>query len=101
MTKIKTISIPDSEDCFSKLNEITPNNMSFSKQIRIAVVKFVDDADNIDGIDKYIQDDLPSYDAPVEEWMRYIENHPEHVGDLIKRHIQLGNLLKKEHYAIR
>jgi hypothetical protein len=101
MTKIKTISIPDYEDCFTKLNDITPNNMSFSKQVRSAVAKFVDDANNIDDVSEYIQDVIPSYDSPIEDWIKYIGDHPEHVGNIMRRHIQLGNILRKEKYAIQ
>lgn len=100
MTQIKTISIPDHEDCFAKLNDITPQDMSFSKQVRAAVLKFVDDAE--DGtINRYIQDKLPSFDAPIEDWISYMNDHPEHVGNIMRRHIQLGNILRKESYAIR
>lgn len=99
MTQIKSISIPDDEDCFVKLNEITPNNMSISKQVRIAVRAFVEmnDADAF----KYIKEKMPEYTAPIEDWIDYIRNHPEHVREIMDRHIQLGNILSRETYVIQ
>jgi hypothetical protein len=93
MTQVKTISIPDNIDCFDKLNGMTPDDMTFSEQVRIAVGEFVDTREG-DTITKYINDKLPEYDAPIEEWIKYLNAHPEHIDNIMKRHAQLGNILR-------
>ena len=96
MTTVKTVSIPDGIDCFDKLNNITPSDMGFSEQIRLAVRSFISKGT----IDDYIIDELPKFDAPIEQWIDYIKKHPEHVGNIMRRSAQLNNILKKETYAI-
>jgi len=95
MTQVKTISIKD-EYLFDQLNQITPDGTGFSKQITMAVESYVT-ANDIDN--KTVS--MPAYDAPMDDWKDYIKQHPEKVGDIIRRHVQLGNVLKKETYAIR
>jgi len=96
MTRVKTISIPDSIDCFDKLNEITPVDMKFSEQVRLAVREFVESREG-QSITKFIDDKLPEYDAPIEEWIDYINQHPEHTDNIMRRHAQLGNILRGIH----
>lgn len=96
MTRVKTISIPDSVDVFDTLNEITPNDMTFSEQVRLAVGIFVESKDG-KPLTKFMTDMLPEYDAPIEEWIDYINQHPEHTDNIMRRHAQLGNILRGIH----
>lgn len=96
MTRVRTVSIPDDVDCFDKLNNMTPSNMGFSEQVRLAVNTFVQKGN----IDEYLIDKIPLYDAPIEQWIEYIKKHPEHVGEMMRRNAQLRNILLKEEYVI-
>ena len=97
MARIKSVSIPDDIDCFDKLNNMTPSNMGFSEQVRLAVNTFIQKGN----IDEYLIDKIPLYNAPIEQWIEYIKEHPEHTGGIMRRNAQLRNILLKEEYAIR
>ena len=99
MTKIKTISIPDNEDCFDRLNELTPNDMNFSEQVRYAVFEFL--KFNEEKIIREITQQMPNYDSPIEDWISYIKAHPEQTNTLIRKHVKIGNILKGDTIAIR
>jgi hypothetical protein len=72
--------------------------MCFSEQVSNAVGFFVEAETKT--IDEYLTDNRPDYLAPMSDWKKYIANHPEHVGDMIRRHVQLGNILRQEKFAI-
>ena len=99
MTRVKTISIPDDVDCFDLLDGMTPDDMNFSEQVRFAVNEFVESREG-NPITKYINDELPKYDAPIEEWIDYIKKHPESIKNIMDRHVQLGNILRGSVIAI-
>ena len=95
MTKVKSIWIQEkNEQHFEALNEITPDDMSFSKQVGLAVKQFVES-----NADKPVEEDLPAFDAPIEEWIGYLPKHPEHAKNIAKRYAQLGNIFKRELHA--
>lgn len=97
MTQVKSISIKD-EVLFEKLNQYTPGNMGFSQQVSLAVKQFVDECEVLDSppVSK-----LPEFDADITEWIDYIKNHPEHVGNIMRRIVQMSNILRREEYAIQ
>jgi hypothetical protein len=99
MTQIKSIVIPNDSTHYDKLNDITPASMSFSKQVGKAVEHFVNSETKV--IDEYLTDKRPDYLAPIDDWKDYLKRHPEHVGAMIRRHVQLGNILRQESYAIQ
>lgn len=99
MTTIKSISINNNnKDNYEKLNNITPASMGFSEQVSNAVAFFVEQETKT--IDTFLTDDMPNYLAPIDEWKTYFASHPERVGEIIRRHVQLGNILRKESYNI-
>lgn len=96
MTKVKSIWIQEKNvQHFNTLNEMTPDDMSFSKQVGLAVKQFVETNE-----DKPFEEELPAFDAPIEEWIGYLPKHPEHKINIAKRYAQLGNLLKRELNAL-
>jgi len=97
MTQVKSISIKD-ESIFDRLQQVTPNNMGFSQQVSHAVKYYVDECEKSDDIN---QERLPSFDAPIDDWKEYMNNHPEHVGNIMRRIAQLTNILKRENYAVQ
>jgi len=97
MTQVKSISIKD-ESIFDRLQQVTPGNMGFSQQVASAVKYYVEECEKVEGIP---EEELPSFDAPIDEWKTYMKNHPEHVGNIMRRIAQLTNILKREQYAIR
>jgi hypothetical protein len=97
MTEVKSISITDVV-LYDKLNEITPANMNFSKQVLTAVESYVKSQD-IDEVDEAPRPDFLCED--IQEWKTYFANHPERIGEIMRRHVQLKNLLLKEEHVIR
>ena len=97
MTQVKSISIKD-ESIFKRLDDITPVGMPFSEQVSIAVNSYVDNQD-IDSVKESTRPDFLCSD--IGEWKAYILNHQERVGELMRRHVQLKNLLLKEEHVIR
>jgi hypothetical protein len=99
MTQVKSISISNNnQEYYNKLNEITPASMGFSEQVGNAVQFFVESETKT--IDSFLRDEMPGYMAPMDEWKKYFANHPEHVGDIMRKHVALGNILRKEDYHI-
>lgn len=72
--------------------------MGFSEQVSKAVEHFV--TSETKQIDEFLTDKRPDLLAPIDEWKSYFAKHPEHIGSIIRRNIQLGNLLRKEEYVI-
>jgi len=97
VTQVKTISIKDVE-LFEKLNQYTPGNMGFTQQVTCAVKFYVDQCEKAEGSPV---DELPKFDAAIEEWIDYMNNHPEHIGNMMRRVVQLSNILRREEYAIQ
>lgn len=98
MTEIKTISISKiNEGIYERLNQLTPDDMGFSEQVANAVAHFVESETGT--IDSYINDRMPDYLVDdMDEWKKYFANHPEQMGDIMRRHVQMGNIMRQMEY---
>ena len=98
MTIVKNISISKkNEGIYERMNQLTPDDMGLSEQVANAVERFVESETNT--IDAYITDKMPNYlVADMDEWKKYFANHPEQMGDIMRRHVQMGNIMRQLEY---
>jgi len=97
MTEVKSISIKEPKT-YDKLNEITPVGMSFSEQVHTAVKSYVKAQD----IDEVGEAPTPDYlCADMQEWKTYLINNPDKLDALIRRNVQMRNILLQAENVIR
>ena len=103
MTKVRCISSAgDCERIFQLLNEIRPNDISFSRMLAKSADEYIvnhkNDKDGkiSDFVEKNINGLTPSFFADIDLWKKVIEKLPPSEIKKIKvRHRQIDNIIRK------
>jgi len=91
MTIFKQLSIPEGEAyLIEKLKDVSPVGKPFSECIRDSMREYIEKRAGID----LTENKMPSFDAPFNEWVSYLQNNPSIIPTLVKQHSRMGNILK-------
>ena len=100
MAKIKTLSVSKtSEPILDRLNELRPNNISFSEMIAIASNEYIKNHDpNNMKIDDFDSEKkvVPSFYSDITVWRELImKSDSGRLEEIQDRHIQIENLVRQ------